>query len=64
MSWIDKHLLSKEHSDKRWNICLNCEHFINLTKSCSKCNCIMPAKVKLPLAECPIGKWKKYTETN
>jgi len=44
---------------KRLDICLSCEHLINLTKQCKMCGCIMTQKTKLAAAECPIQKWTK-----
>lgn len=37
-------------------ICEQCPHLL-ITKQCSQCGCVMPLKVKLPYAECPLGKW-------
>jgi hypothetical protein len=44
-------------AEQRLNICLECDRLINLTKQCKECGCIMPAKVKLEKATCPLGKW-------
>lgn len=41
----------------RIKICLQCEHFLKLTKQCKKCGCFMIIKTRLPNATCPIGKW-------
>ena len=41
----------------RMKICLQCEHFLKLTKQCKKCGCFMIIKTRLPNATCPIGKW-------
>lgn len=43
----------------RLEICKSCEHFIKATTQCTKCGCVMNAKVKLPNAECPIHKWEQ-----
>lgn len=48
---------SKISAEERLNICLSCDKLIKLTKQCRECGCIMPAKVKLENATCPIGKW-------
>lgn len=42
---------------KRIEICKACEH-LNMLGVCKKCNCFMPAKVRLINASCPILKWK------
>lgn len=47
----------EELADARFEICLGCEHLIQLTKTCKKCGCFMQAKTKLKEASCPIGKW-------
>jgi hypothetical protein len=42
---------------ERLAICEECPHLLNLTKQCKKCGCVMPLKVKLKEAQCPVGKW-------
>jgi hypothetical protein len=53
----------------RLTICQNCEHFVEATRSCGPlvteaftdsplCGCFMPAKTKLKVASCPLGKWE------
>lgn len=49
--------ISEQTAEHRLNICLSCDRLINLTKQCRECGCIMPAKVKLEKAVCPLGKW-------
>jgi hypothetical protein len=43
---------------KRYAICLDCEE-ISKIRTCNKCGCFMPLKVRLSGVECPIGKWDK-----
>jgi hypothetical protein len=43
---------------RRYAICLDCEE-ISKIRTCNKCGCFMPLKVRLSGAECPIGKWNK-----
>jgi hypothetical protein len=50
-------LVTKEVSDKRFSICLECPELIQLTKQCKKCGCFMVGKTKLVKASCPLGKW-------
>jgi hypothetical protein len=45
---------TQEH---RMSICKECPELINLTKQCKQCGCVMTAKVKLLVAECPLNKW-------
>lgn len=49
--------LDEAGAKARFNICLGCEHLIQLTKQCKKCGCFMELKTKLEQATCPIGKW-------
>lgn len=42
---------------ERLAMCQECPHFLKLTKQCKQCGCIMPMKVKLRDATCPVGKW-------
>ena len=42
---------------KRIEICVDCNHFNKVRKSCEKCGCYMPAKTRSPRSGCPIGKW-------
>jgi hypothetical protein len=44
-------------SNRRFDICNGCPEFINLTKQCKKCGCVMSLKTKLKEATCPLGKW-------
>ncbi len=46
-----------EIAKERYSICKNCPQFVPLTTQCKECGCIMKAKVKLPHASCPLGKW-------
>lgn len=52
-----KYLNDMSIADSRYAVCQSCPFFINLTKQCSKCGCVMTLKTKLELAECPEGKW-------
>ena len=42
----------------RLSICKQCPEFIDLTKQCKICFCIMPAKALLANASCPLHKWE------
>jgi hypothetical protein len=44
-------------ASERMDICKKCEK-LSAIKTCKVCKCIMPIKVRLRHAECPIGKWK------
>ena len=43
-------------SKERMDICKQCPQLSDL-KICKKCKCVMPLKVKLVQAKCPLGKW-------
>ncbi len=43
--------------NKRYGVCKNCPEFINLTKQCRQCGCVMSLKTKIKHAVCPLGKW-------
>jgi len=55
--------VDEETYDNRYSICQNCEHFINLTKQCSKCFCFMNVKCAMDHAFCPEKKWGNFPET-
>ncbi len=52
-------MLNEEESEQRYNICLECEEFREMTKQCKLCNCFMKMKVKFKVTECPKGLWSK-----
>ena len=47
---------SDELVGQRSEICSSCPSYSQL-KICAECKCIMPLKVKIKAAVCPIGKW-------
>jgi hypothetical protein len=49
--------VSDSEANARFSVCLDCPELLKLTKQCKQCGCIMPQKVKLVKAECPLGKW-------
>lgn len=46
-----------EDANARLDICKQCPELIGATKQCKQCGCVMPLKVKLLRATCPLGKW-------
>jgi hypothetical protein len=48
---------SDQVANSRMSVCLECPELVNISKQCKQCGCVMPLKVKLLKAECPIGKW-------
>jgi hypothetical protein len=55
-------ILPKSIAEKRYNLCRECPELVHVTKQCKKCLCIMPVKVRVPSAECPLNKWGKEIE--
>lgn len=53
----DEPRASEDVEEERMRTCKKCPEFMKLTKQCKQCGCIMPQKVKLLKAECPLGKW-------
>jgi rRNA maturation protein Nop10 len=45
-------------AEARLAICKDCTSFTGLTNRCKECGCLMPLKVKLPHAFCPLNKWQ------
>lgn len=46
-----------DESERRYSICRECPRLIKATKQCRECGCVMPLKVKIRNAECPLNKW-------
>jgi hypothetical protein len=49
----------KEMSEKRLEVCRECEHLEKKLMRCNQCGCFMNFKTLMKSAECPIGKWGK-----
>ena len=47
---------SKELQEQRYETCKGCDAFTAL-KTCRECGCIMPLKIKIADAACPLEKW-------
>lgn len=58
MPWVT--LVDDETREVRYSTCKACDKF-TVFKTCSLCDCIMPAKTLWADAECPEGKWGKET---
>jgi hypothetical protein len=50
-----KMFASKEIAQARKATCDSCEKKTMLT--CNECGCLIPAKVRLGMATCPLNKW-------
>lgn len=44
-------------SSKRIEICNICPDYKSSLRTCMKCGCYIPQKVKYKEASCPLGKW-------
>lgn len=64
MLFVNAHLRAE-----RLATCRACEHYVKNTKSCGPlvteaftdsplCGCYLPAKTKLKVSSCPLGKWE------
>lgn len=49
-------LAKRDLQEQRYNICKTCDSFTSL-KMCQECSCIIPLKIKLSKATCPLKKW-------
>lgn len=47
---------SEELQEQRYETCKGCDAFTAL-KTCKECGCIMPLKIKIAGAACPLDKW-------
>lgn len=52
---------------ERMMTCKGCDKYDELENRCKECGCFLPAKAKIILDSCPLGKWKeedgKWEET-
>jgi hypothetical protein len=48
---------SKEMSQRRLEICFDCEHFSKRSYRCGMCGCFMNWKTLLSYEKCPLDKW-------
>ena len=55
---IDRFIVSEEVAESRRSICRKCEHK-TVIGTCGVCHCVILAKARLALSECPEQKWVK-----
>jgi hypothetical protein len=48
-------IADKETANARLAVCVSCE--VNVLKICTACNCVIPIKVQLQKASCPLELW-------
>jgi hypothetical protein len=64
-TWKEKfYTINPDKRKQRLDICHTCEHYVNITKQCSQCGCVLPLKVKFGKSSCPKGKWGEEPEGN
>lgn len=49
--------ISLENAKKRYSLCISCDKFNSLLKTCKECGCFMPAKTTIANTGCPLQKW-------
>ena len=42
--------------------CRSCDQYQEVENQCAECGCYIPAKAKIVLDSCPLGKWKVETD--
>jgi hypothetical protein len=57
MSLISSMFTTVQIAHERYDMCKQCPS-LTAIKLCQHCGCVMPAKVRLRYAECPVGNWK------
>ena len=50
-------IVEKPVAQARYDLCKQCPELEKITSRCRKCGCFMKIKVKLDIAECPLGHW-------
>jgi len=49
--------VTDEVQRERMLVCRSCDKYDELQNSCKECGCYLPAKTKVILDSCPLGKW-------
>ena len=49
--------VSEEEYKERIMTCRNCDKFREVQNECAACGCYLPAKARIVLDSCPLGKW-------
>jgi hypothetical protein len=57
MLWCFDTKESRKLSEKRMKECVVCPYHQKLTNTCKECGCFLPAKTRVPDAECPVLRW-------
>ena len=60
---LDRFIVTEEVATQRRAICDRCEHK-TVIGTCGVCHCVIMAKTRLRLSECPKSKWSKEDVTD
>ena len=55
-------IVTDEEYKERIMICRDCDKFREVQNECAECGCYLPAKARIVLDSCPLGKWKMIDE--
>ena len=55
-------VVDDEEYKERITICRDCDRFREIQNECAECGCYLPAKARIVLDSCPLGKWKMRDE--
>lgn len=55
-------VVSEEIYKERISTCRSCPKYMEVENECAECGCYLPAKAKIILDSCPLGKWKELNE--
>ena len=55
-------VVDDEEYNERIMTCRTCDKFKEVQNECAECGCYGPAKAKIVLDSCPLGKWKTKDE--
>ena len=54
--------VSEEEYKERIMTCRDCDKFREVQNECAECGCYLPAKARIVLDSCPLGKWTSKDE--
>lgn len=60
MEYFTEIFADRETVEQRVEICKSCDKYLNVSKQCRVCLCVVPLKARWAAAECPHPKGKKW----